>query len=304
MTFANSMCDLVGQTPIVKINKLTKNLKGNIFAKLENFNPYSSVKDRIGHSMIIDAEKNGLIRTGGTIIEPTSGNTGIALAWVAAVKNYKVILTMPDTMSIERRSLLKALGAKIVLTPGSQGMKGAIQKAKQIKENTDNSIILSQFENPENPNIHYKTTGPEIWDDLDGNVDIIVAGIGTGGTISGIGKFLKEKNPNCKVIGVEPFDSPVLTGGAPGPHLIQGIGAGFIPKNVNQNIIDEYIAVKNEQAFTASRDLAKHEGIFCGISAGANFFASLEALKKYPGTNIATIICDTGERYLSTSLFK
>ncbi len=304
MTFANSMCDLVGQTPIVKINKLTKNLKGNIFAKLENFNPYSSVKDRIGHSMIIDAEKNGLIRTGGTIIEPTSGNTGIALAWVAAVKNYKVILTMPDTMSIERRSLLKALGAKIVLTPGSQGMKGAIQKAKQIKENTDNSIILSQFENPENPNIHYKTTGPEIWDDLDGNVDIIVAGIGTGGTISGIGKFLKEKNPNCKVIGVEPFDSPVLTGGAPGPHLIQGIGAGFIPKNVNQNIIDEYIAVKNEPAFTASRDLAKHEGIFCGISAGANFFASLEALKKYPGTNIATIICDTGERYLSTSLFK
>jgi cysteine synthase A len=302
----NDITELVGRTPLLRLNRGTEGLNTTVLAKLENFNPLASVKDRIGLSMIEAAEKDGKINKGTVLVEPTSGNTGIALAFVAASRGYRLILTMPETMSLERRKLLKALGAELVLTPGSEGMKGAIKKAGEIAAELPSAFIPQQFENPANPEIHRRTTAVEIWDDTEGDVDILVAGVGTGGSITGIGEVLKERKPGFQVIAVEPEDSPVLSGGSPGPHKIQGIGAGFVPDVLNTEIIDEILTVTAEDAFQTSRRLAREEGVLAGISAGANVYASLQvaARPENQGKTIVTIICDTGERYLSTPVFE
>ena len=308
MEIAKSLVQLIGNTPLLELSNYNEENEtlGTIIGKLEYFNPGGSVKDRIGFGMIEAAEKDGLLNKDTVIIEPTSGNTGIALAYISAAKGYRLILTMPDTMSIERRNLLKALGAELVLTPGSEGMKGAIDKAKELKASNKNSIILQQFENPANPQIHRVTTAEEIWNDTDGQVDIVVAGVGTGGTLTGIGEVLKSKKSDVKVVAVEPTNSPVISGGKPGPHKLQGIGAGFIPKNLNVSIIDEVIKVDNEDAFKASKDLARTEGLLVGISSGAAIVAATELAKREEnkGKNIVVILPDTGERYLSTNLYK
>lgn len=302
-----TLTDLIGSTPLVKLKNYVKlnGLEADIYGKLEYFNPAGSAKDRIAKAMIDDAEARGALKPGAVIIEPTSGNTGIGLAAVAAVRGYKIILTMPETMSVERRNLLKAYGAEIVLTDGSRGMKGAIEKADELAKEIPGSFIPSQFDNPANPAIHRATTGPEIWDDTDGKVDIFVAGVGTGGTISGVGEYLKSKNPNVKIVAVEPAGSPVLSKGTPGPHKLQGIGAGFVPKTLNTEIYDEIITVENEEAFTAGRTLAQKEGLLVGITSGAAVFAA-SVLARRPenkGKMIVAFLPDTGERYLSTPMF-
>ena len=299
--------ELVGNTPLLEIGNIEKNLglEAKVLVKLEYFNPAGSAKDRIALSMIEDAEEKGVLKPGAVIIEPTSGNTGIGLASLAAIKGYKVILTMPETMSVERRNILKAYGAEIVLTEGSKGMNGAIAKAKELAEEYDNSFIPGQFVNPANPAIHRKTTGPEIWRDTDGQVDIFVAGVGTGGTITGVGEYLKSQNPNVKVVAVEPATSPVLSQGKSGPHKIQGIGAGFVPKALNTEVYDEVIPVENEDAFTTGKLIAKQEGILVGISSGAALYAAIE-LSKRPenkGKTIVALLPDSGDRYYSTALF-
>ncbi|MBR6036560.1 MAG: cysteine synthase A [Bacteroidaceae bacterium] len=304
---AKQLTELVGNTPLLQLNAYSakENLQTNIIAKLEYFNPAGSVKDRIALAMIEDAEKRGVIKPGATIIEPTSGNTGVGLAFVSAVKGYKLILTMPETMSIERRNLVKAYGATVVLTPGSAGMKGAIAKAEELRDNTPGSIILQQFENPANPATHYATTAEEIWRDTDGKIDIFVAGVGTGGTVSGIGKRLKELNPNIKIVAVEPETSAVLSGEAPGAHKIQGIGAGFIPKTFDRNAVDEIFKAPNDAAILTSRKVAAAEGLLVGISSGASAYAATQ-LAKDPANKdkvIVALLPDTGERYLSTVLY-
>ena len=304
---AENLTELVGNTPLLKINhfKESEGIKANLIVKLESFNPLGSVKDRIALAMVEDAEKKGLLKAGSVIIEPTSGNTGIGLAFVASIKKYRLILTMPETMSLERRNLLKALGAELVLTPGTEGMKGAIAKASQLQAELPNAIILQQFENPANPAIHYHTTGEEIWRDTDGKVDILVSGVGTGGTVSGAGKRLKELNPAVKVVAVEPTDSAVLSGGTPGPHKIQGIGAGFVPGTYDATVVDQVIPVSNDDAIRTSRKLAASEGLLVGISSGAATYAALQLAQKpeNEGKNIVVVLPDTGERYLSTLLY-
>ena len=304
---ARQLTDLVGNTPLLEFSKFnaSKGLKAQVIGKLEYFNPAGSVKDRIALAMIEDAEAKGLLKPGATIIEPTSGNTGVGLAFVSASKGYKLILTMPDTMSAERRNLLKALGARLVLTPGVEGMKGAIAKAEELRDATPGSIILQQFENPANPAVHIRTTAEEIWRDTDGKVDLFVAGVGTGGTVSGVGAGLKAHNPNVQIVAVEPSDSPVLSGGKPGPHKIQGIGAGFIPKTYNGEVVDNILQVTNDDAIRTSRELAGTEGLLVGISSGAAVYAAVE-LAKLPeneGKTIVALLPDTGERYLSTVLY-
>ncbi len=299
---ANSLCDLVGATPLVRLSRFGKDLPCEILAKLELRNPLASVKDRIGLAMIEQAERDGLIQPGGTVIEPTSGNTGIALAWVARVKGYRLILTMPDTMSAERRKILSILGAELVLTPGKEGMQGAIDAARRLEKEIPGSFIPHQFDNPTNPEVHYRTTGPEIWQDTGGQFDYLVAGVGTGGTISGAGRYLKEQNPDIRIVAVEPADSPVLSGGSPGPHLIEGIGAGFVPGIYDDGIVDEVIQVANDEAMGAVKRLAQTEGMLAGISSGANVHAASLVARRPDAADkrIVTIICDTGERYLST----
>lgn len=296
----------VGNTPLIRINHLAQGSDATVLAKLEFFNPLSSVKDRIGVAMIEDAEKKGILNKDSIIIEPTSGNTGIALAFVCAAKGYKLILTMPDTMSMERRQLLKILGSEIVLTDGTKGMKGAVEKAEELVNKTKNSFMPQQFNNPSNPQIHRKTTAEEIWRDTDGAVDVFVAGIGTGGTITGVGEVFKERRPEIKIVGVEPKDSPILSGGKPGPHKIQGIGAGFVPNVLDRKVIDEIVQVTNEDAGEVTRKLARQEGVFAGISSGAAMWAALEIAKRKEskGKTIVVILPDTGERYLSTWLFQ
>lgn len=302
-----SITQIIGNTPLLQLNNYINkhNLCANILAKLECLNPAGSVKDRVAFSMIKDAEEKGILKEGSTIIEPTSGNTGIGIASVSTAKGYKTILTMPETMSIERRRLLKAYGAEIVLTDGSKGMSGAIAKANELAQEIPNSIVLGQFENQANPEIHYNTTGAEIWNDTDHKVDILVAGIGTGGTISGVGKFLKEKNPDIKIIGIEPADSPVLTEGKAGPHKIQGIGAGFVPKTLSTDIYDEVFTVSNDEAFEYAIDIAKTEGVLVGISSGAalSVATNLASKEENKGKNIVVIFPDNGDRYFSTPLF-
>ncbi len=305
---AKNITELIGKTPLVEISNYSKSegLKTNLVVKLESFNPGSSAKDRIGYYMITEAEKAGYVKEGTTIIEPTSGNTGIALAYICAARGYRLILTMPDTMSIERRNILKALGAEVVLTEGIKGMKGAIEKAEELHRTIENSFIPQQFSNTANPKAHRETTALEIWEDTDGGVDYFLAGVGTGGTVSGVGEVLKAKKPEIKIIAIEPFDSPVLSGGKPGPHKIQGIGAGFVPDTFNKDVIDEIKQVTNEAAFDAARKLAKTEGILVGISSGAVLSAATEIakLKENRDKLIVVLLPDTGERYLSTALFQ
>lgn len=305
---AKSITELIGNTPLLELVDIEKDyhLEAEIIAKLEYFNPGRSVKDRIGLSLIEDAENKNLLHKNSVIIEPTSGNTGIAIGIVAAAKSYRVILTMPDTMSLERRSLLKALGVEVVLTPGYEGMSGAIRKAEELRAQLPGSVILQQFKNPANPRIHKETTAVEIWNDTDGKVDILIAGVGTGGTVSGTGEALKLKNPNLKVIAVEPADSPVLSGGKPGPHKLQGIGAGFVPDTYNRDVVDEIYQVRNEDAFDTSRKLALREGLLTGISSGAVVYAAIQIAKRIEnkGKRIVVILPDIGERYLSTALFE
>jgi len=304
---AKHLTDLIGNTPLLELTNFNKahGALANIIAKLEYFNPASSVKDRIGFAMIDTAEKQGLLNKDTTIIEPTSGNTGIALAFVAASKGYRLILTMPETFSIERRNLLKALGAELVLTPGPDGMGGAIKKAEELHSATPNSFIPQQFKNPANPEIHRITTAEEIWRDTDGKVDIFISGVGTGGTVTGVGEVLKLRNPKVKIIAIEPADSPVLSGGQKGPHKIQGIGAGFVPDVLNRSVIDEIITVKNDDAFETGRELARKEGLLVGISSGAAAWVALQVAKRpeNKGKNIVVLLPDTGERYLSTLLY-
>lgn len=303
----NNITELIGKTPLVELRKYSqlRGLKIPVIAKVEFFNPGGSVKDRIALAMVEAAEHDGKLKKGSTIIEPTSGNTGVGLALVSAVKGYKLILTMPETMSVERRNLVKAYGAQVKLTPGAAGMKGAIAEAERLRDSIPGAVILAQFENPANPQKHYETTGKEIWEDTDGKVDIFVAGVGTGGTVSGIGKRLKENNPNVKVVAVEPSASPVLEGGNPGPHKIQGIGAGFIPETYDASVIDEIVAVENDDAIRAGRQIAQQDGILVGISSGAAVFAATEIAKRpeNEGKNIVALLPDTGERYLSTVLY-
>ena len=304
---AKQLTELIGNTPLLELNKFSKakGVETPVIAKVEYFNPGGSVKDRIALAMIEDAEQRGILKPGATIIEPTSGNTGVGLALVSAVKGYHLILTMPETMSVERRNLVKAYGAEVRLTPGKDGMPGAIRAAEALRDATPGSVILQQFENPANPARHYATTGPEIWNDTDGKVDILVAGVGTGGTISGAGKFLKEQNPNVKVIAVEPKSSPVLNGGKSGPHKIQGIGAGFVPNTYDATVIDEVFDVENDDAIRTGREVAQQEGLLVGISAGAALFAAAEIAKREEnkGKKIVALLPDTGERYLSTVLY-
>ncbi|MDD4759195.1 MAG: cysteine synthase A [Bacteroidaceae bacterium] len=304
---AKQLTELIGNTPLLELTSFEKQKKLNahIIAKLEYFNPAGSVKDRVAYAMILDAEKKGILKPGATIIEPTSGNTGVGLAFVSAVRGYHLILTMPDSMSIERRNLVKAYGARVELTPGADGMKGAIDKANQLRNEIKGSVILQQFENPSNPEIHYETTGEEIWRDTDGEVDIFVAGVGTGGTVSGTGRKLKEKNPHVKIVAVEPASSPMLTKGVSGPHKIQGIGANFVPKIYDKNVIDEVMDIENDDAIRASRELASMEGLLVGISSGAALYAA-QLLAQRPenkGKKIVALLPDTGERYLTTVLY-
>lgn len=300
--------DLVGRTPLVEAVRLEKKLglKAKLLLKLEYLNPAGSVKDRVAKEMLEDAERRGVITAGATIIEPTSGNTGIGLAAMAVAKGYRAILTMPDTMSVERRNILKAYGAEIVLTPGAEGMKGAIAKAEALAKEIPNSFIPGQFENPANPEAHRKTTGPEIWEDTDGNLDIFVAGVGTGGTITGTGSYLKEKNPSIRIVAMEPASSPVLSGGAAGPHMLQGIGAGFVPEILDTNVYDEIVTVENEKAFEYGKELAKTEGFLVGISSGAALCAAVEQARKpeNEGKTIVVLLPDSGDRYYSTALFQ
>ena len=304
---ANKLTDLIGNTPLLRLESFAKysSLKANVVGKIEYFNPLGSIKDRIALAMVEDAETKGILLPGATIIEPTSGNTGVGLAFVAATKGYNLILTMPETMSLERRNLLKALGATLVLTPGQDGMKGAISKANLLQDEIKGSVILQQFENPANPAVHTHTTAEEIWRDTDGYIDIFVAGVGTGGTVSGVGKRLKQLNPKIQIVAVEPHDSSVLSGGSPGPHKIQGIGAGFVPDTYNASVIDKIITVTNDDAIRTSRELAKTEGLLVGISSGAAVYAAsqLAKLPENKGKNIIVILPDTGERYLSTVLY-
>ena len=308
MAIYNTITELIGKTPLVKLSTFAanRNLKANVIAKVEFFNPGGSVKDRIALSMILDAEEKGILRKGGTIIEPTSGNTGVGLSLVGAVRGYKVILTMPETMSIERRKLAQAYGTEIVLTPGSEGMKGAIRKAEELRDSTPGAVILQQFENPANPAVHVRTTGEEVWTDSEGKVDVFVAGVGTGGTVSGVAKALKSHNPNIYVVAVEPASSAVLSGNPSGAHKIQGIGAGFGPKNYSAELIDEVLPVSNEDAFATARAVAKEEGIFVGISSGAAAYAASVVAQRpeFAGKNIVVLLPDTGERYLSTALLE
>lgn len=307
MKISKSLTELIGNTPLLELTNIEKTLglKARLLVKLESFNPGGSVKDRISYAMIDDAEKKGVLKPGATIIEPTSGNTGIGLAWVARSKGYNIVLTMPDTMSLERRNLLKALGARLELTPGAMGMKGAIARAEELREEIVGSVILQQFDNAANPMAHYRTTGPEIWRDTEGDVDFFVACVGTGGTVSGTGRYLKEHNPDVKVVAVEPAYSAVLSGNTPGPHKIQGIGAGFMPKNYDANVVDKIVAVTDEQAVLTGRMLAQSEGVLAGISSGAALHAAIDIAsdENNSGKTVVAILPDTGERYLSTVLF-